>query len=86
VNEDSQTRAYLSNVCVAKELQKKGLGYALVDKSKKLAREWGKFISSSVVDPFYCYLLLYYYLVFLFFICDDLPLDFILGLLIPTCL
>ncbi|PVH34369.1 hypothetical protein PAHAL_8G207400 [Panicum hallii] len=41
VNEDSQTRAYLSNVCVAKELQKKGLGYALVDKSKKLAREWG---------------------------------------------
>nr|CAB3482609.1 unnamed protein product [Digitaria exilis] len=41
VNEDSKTRAYLSNVCVAKELQKKGLGYALVDKSKKLAREWG---------------------------------------------
>ncbi|CAL5011504.1 unnamed protein product [Urochloa decumbens] len=41
VNEDSQTRAYLSNVCVAKELQNKGLGYALVDKSKKLAREWG---------------------------------------------
>ncbi|XP_066330181.1 GCN5-related N-acetyltransferase 7, chloroplastic-like isoform X1 [Miscanthus floridulus] len=41
VNEDIQTRAYLSNVCVAKELQKKGLGYTLVDKSKKLAREWG---------------------------------------------
>ncbi|CAO2201219.1 unnamed protein product [Urochloa humidicola] len=41
VNDDSQTRAYLSNVCVAKELQKMGLGYALVDKSKKLAREWG---------------------------------------------
>ncbi|CAO2168616.1 unnamed protein product [Urochloa humidicola] len=41
VNEDSQTRAYLSNVCVAKELQKLGLGYALVDRSKKLAREWG---------------------------------------------
>ncbi|KAJ1267979.1 hypothetical protein BS78_07G100900 [Paspalum vaginatum] len=41
VNEDNQTRAYLSNVCVAKELQKKGLGYALVDKSKKLALEWG---------------------------------------------
>ena len=51
MNEDSQTRAYLSNVCVAKELQKKGLGYALVDKSKKLAREWGKFIAFSVVDP-----------------------------------
>nr|CAB3480549.1 unnamed protein product [Digitaria exilis] len=47
VNEDSQTRAYLSNVCVAKELQKKGLGYALVDKSKKLAREWGEFITFS---------------------------------------
>ena len=51
MNDDSQTRAYLSNVCVAKELQKKGLGYALVDKSKKLAREWGKFIAFSVVDP-----------------------------------
>ncbi|OEL32892.1 hypothetical protein BAE44_0006089 [Dichanthelium oligosanthes] len=48
VNEDSQTRAYLSNVCVAKELQKRGLGYALVDKSKKLAREWGEFITFSV--------------------------------------
>ncbi|XP_052164448.1 uncharacterized protein LOC127781525 [Oryza glaberrima] len=41
VNESSHTRAYLSNVCVAKELQRNGLGYALVDKSKKLAREWG---------------------------------------------
>ncbi|KAL6659182.1 hypothetical protein ACP70R_003222 [Stipagrostis hirtigluma subsp. patula] len=41
VNEDNNTRAYLSNVCVAKELQRNGLGYALVDKSKKLAREWG---------------------------------------------
>ena len=48
MNEDSQTRAYLSNVCVAKELQKKGLGYALVDKSKKLAREWGKFINPLI--------------------------------------
>uniref|UniRef100_A0A0E0LSZ4 N-acetyltransferase domain-containing protein n=1 Tax=Oryza punctata TaxID=4537 RepID=A0A0E0LSZ4_ORYPU len=41
VNESSHTRAYLSNVCVAKELQRNGLGYSLVDKSKKLAREWG---------------------------------------------
>lgn len=41
VNEPNHTRAYLSNVCVAKELQRNGLGYALVDKSKKLAREWG---------------------------------------------
>ncbi|GJN36587.1 hypothetical protein PR202_gb25463 [Eleusine coracana subsp. coracana] len=41
VDEDYQTRAYLSNVCVAKELQRNGLGYALVDKSKKLACEWG---------------------------------------------
>ncbi|KAF6982563.1 hypothetical protein CFC21_000942 [Triticum aestivum] len=38
VTESSHTRAYLSNVCVAKELQRCGLGYALVDKSKKLAR------------------------------------------------
>lgn len=35
------TRAYLSNVCVAKELQRNGLGYALVAKSKEVAREWG---------------------------------------------
>ncbi|TVU42225.1 hypothetical protein EJB05_08618 [Eragrostis curvula] len=41
VNEDYHTRAYISNVCVAKELQRNGLGYALVDKSKKLAHEWG---------------------------------------------
>ncbi|XP_044459458.1 uncharacterized protein [Triticum aestivum] len=41
VTESSHTRAYLSNVCVAKELQRCGLGYALVDKSKKLARQWG---------------------------------------------
>lgn len=41
VNESSHTRAYLSNVCVAKELQRNGLGSALVDKSKGLARQWG---------------------------------------------
>lgn len=34
-------RAYLSNVCVAKELQRNGLGYTLISKSKEVAREWG---------------------------------------------
>ncbi|KAL5773048.1 hypothetical protein ACOSP7_012664 [Xanthoceras sorbifolium] len=34
-------RAYLSNVCVAKELQKNGLGYELVAKSKVVAQGWG---------------------------------------------
>ncbi|XP_021818845.1 uncharacterized protein LOC110760824 isoform X2 [Prunus avium] len=34
-------RAYLSNVCVAKELHRNGLGYALVAKSKLVAQEWG---------------------------------------------
>ncbi|XXG58487.1 hypothetical protein AAC387_Pa04g0795 [Persea americana] len=34
-------RAYLSNVCVAKEVHRKGVGYALVAKSKKVAQEWG---------------------------------------------
>ncbi|XP_077238231.1 GCN5-related N-acetyltransferase 7, chloroplastic-like isoform X1 [Tasmannia lanceolata] len=34
-------RAYLSNVCVAKELHRNGVGYALVSKSKKIARGWG---------------------------------------------
>ncbi|XP_077223037.1 GCN5-related N-acetyltransferase 7, chloroplastic-like [Tasmannia lanceolata] len=34
-------RAYLSNVCVAKELHRNGVGYALVAKSKEVAREWG---------------------------------------------
>ncbi|KAG8046862.1 hypothetical protein GUJ93_ZPchr0008g13060 [Zizania palustris] len=52
VNESSHTRAYLSNVCVAKELQRNGLGYALVDKSKKLAHEWGKSISFSLLNSF----------------------------------
>lgn len=35
-------RAYLSNVCVAEELQRNGLGYALVAKSKIIAQQWGK--------------------------------------------
>ncbi|KAL6331369.1 hypothetical protein AAG906_011306 [Vitis piasezkii] len=34
-------RAYLSNVCVAKELHRNGMGYALVAKSKMVAQEWG---------------------------------------------
>ncbi|XP_015883293.3 GCN5-related N-acetyltransferase 7, chloroplastic isoform X1 [Ziziphus jujuba] len=34
-------RAYLSNVCVAAELQRNGLGYALIAKSKSVAQEWG---------------------------------------------
>lgn len=34
-------RAYLSNVCVAEELQRNGLGYALVAKSKIIAQQWG---------------------------------------------
>ncbi|KAI9117289.1 hypothetical protein K1719_011455 [Acacia pycnantha] len=35
------TRAYLSNVCVAKELQRNGLGYALLEKAKMVAYDWG---------------------------------------------
>jgi hypothetical protein len=35
-------RAYLSNVCVAKELHRNGLGYWLVAKSKIIAQDWGK--------------------------------------------
>ncbi|XP_043715123.1 uncharacterized protein LOC122663594 [Telopea speciosissima] len=34
-------RAYLSNVCVAKELHRNGVGYAIVAKSKRVAEEWG---------------------------------------------
>ncbi|GMH23277.1 hypothetical protein Nepgr_025120 [Nepenthes gracilis] len=34
-------RAYLSNVCVAKEFHRKGLGCALILKSKSVAEEWG---------------------------------------------
>ncbi|XP_010265289.1 PREDICTED: uncharacterized protein LOC104603058 isoform X2 [Nelumbo nucifera] len=35
------TRAYLSNVCVAKELHRNGVGYAVVAKAKELSQEWG---------------------------------------------
>ncbi|KAL2465714.1 Acyl-CoA N-acyltransferases (NAT) superfamily protein [Abeliophyllum distichum] len=34
-------RAYISNVCVAKELQRNGLGYELIAKSKMIAEDWG---------------------------------------------
>ncbi|XVF34300.1 hypothetical protein REPUB_Repub18cG0047700 [Reevesia pubescens] len=34
-------RAYLSNVCVARELHRNGLGYEIVKKSKIVAEEWG---------------------------------------------
>ncbi|XWS16917.1 hypothetical protein CRYUN_Cryun33cG0022700 [Craigia yunnanensis] len=34
-------RAYLSNVCVARELHRNGLGYEIVTKSKKVAEKWG---------------------------------------------
>ncbi|KAJ8750969.1 hypothetical protein K2173_016150 [Erythroxylum novogranatense] len=34
-------RAYLSNVCVAKELQRNGLGYELISKSKIVAQDGG---------------------------------------------
>jgi len=36
------TRAYLSNVCVARELHRNGLAYELLEKSKSVARNWGK--------------------------------------------
>ncbi|XP_047312124.1 uncharacterized protein LOC124915454 [Impatiens glandulifera] len=35
------SRAYLSNVCVAKELHRNGLGHMLVEKSKAIAEDWG---------------------------------------------
>ncbi|MCL7025207.1 hypothetical protein MKW94_017337 [Papaver nudicaule] len=38
---DDVSRAYLSNVCVAEEMQRNGLGYLLVSKSKIVAQEWG---------------------------------------------
>ncbi|KAH9619747.1 hypothetical protein KSS87_018058 [Heliosperma pusillum] len=34
-------RAYLSNVCVAKELHKNGVGYVLISKAKSIAEQWG---------------------------------------------
>ncbi|KAH9310680.1 hypothetical protein KI387_025715, partial [Taxus chinensis] len=34
------TRAYLTNVCVAQELQRKGIGSALIIKAMKIAQQW----------------------------------------------
>ncbi|XP_074362505.1 GCN5-related N-acetyltransferase 7, chloroplastic [Apium graveolens] len=34
-------RAYISNVCVAEELYRNGLGYSLVTESKRVAEDWG---------------------------------------------
>ncbi|KAL9264914.1 GCN5-related N-acetyltransferase 7, chloroplastic-like protein, partial [Drosera capensis] len=34
-------RAYLSSICVAEELQRNGLGHALISKSKAVAEKWG---------------------------------------------
>ncbi|KAL3643093.1 GCN5-related N-acetyltransferase 7, chloroplastic [Castilleja foliolosa] len=34
-------RAYISNVCVATELHRNGLGYELIAESKKVAEDWG---------------------------------------------
>ncbi|GFQ01410.1 hypothetical protein PHJA_002284900 [Phtheirospermum japonicum] len=34
-------RAYISNVCVATELHRNGLGYELIAQSKKVAEDWG---------------------------------------------
>lgn len=34
-------RGYITNVCVAEELQRNGLGYELIKKSKIVAQEWG---------------------------------------------
>ena len=46
-------RAYLSNVCVAKELHRNGLGYALIAKSKMVAEDWGnKFLHPIFIVEF----------------------------------
>ncbi|KAL8488723.1 hypothetical protein ACS0TY_024856 [Phlomoides rotata] len=34
-------RAYISNVCVAEELHRNGLGYELIAESKRVAENWG---------------------------------------------
>ncbi|KAK9059509.1 hypothetical protein SSX86_020213 [Deinandra increscens subsp. villosa] len=40
-NEGDIARAYLTNVCVANECQRNGLGSLLVEKSKSVAQDWG---------------------------------------------
>ena len=51
-------RAYLSNVCVASELHRNGLGYAIIAKSKLIAKEWGK---NSHFPLLHVYVVLFYY-------------------------
>ncbi|KAF8400439.1 hypothetical protein HHK36_013737 [Tetracentron sinense] len=49
-------RAYLSNVCVAKELHRNGVAHALVAKSKKVAKEWGNnLFNTSSIHPYLQY-------------------------------
>lgn len=38
-------RAYLSNVCAAKELHRNGLAYDLISEAKLIAEDWGNFFS-----------------------------------------
>ncbi|QHO08159.1 uncharacterized protein DS421_14g470100 [Arachis hypogaea] len=40
LNEPDITRTYLSNVCIAEQLHKNGLGYALLEKSKLVTYDW----------------------------------------------
>lgn len=41
-------------MCVAKELQRNGLGYAIIEKSKEVAQEWGK-TTFSALDMIFLY-------------------------------
>lgn len=45
-------RAYISNVCVAEELYRNGLGYALVAESKRVAGLWGNFVYALFTSPY----------------------------------
>ncbi|KAK9130244.1 hypothetical protein Sjap_010731 [Stephania japonica] len=50
-------RAYLSNVCVAKELHRNGIAHLLVLKSKEVAEEWGnRFFMLPTLLCLCCYL------------------------------
>ncbi|XP_062164794.1 GCN5-related N-acetyltransferase 7, chloroplastic isoform X2 [Alnus glutinosa] len=55
-------RAYLSNVCVAKELHRNGLGYWLVAKSKIVAQDWAYYLKEQKksLEHFVKFLLLLY--------------------------
>ncbi|PKA67051.1 hypothetical protein AXF42_Ash004542 [Apostasia shenzhenica] len=58
-------RAYISNVCVAKELQRKGLGLALITQSKFVALQWAAMqeASNSFRHNFLRHLLLGFHLI-----------------------